>query len=392
MLFWQNERAVVLHQGKFKKTATLGEAVFLITGSTIGAGLLGLPYVISRVGLKIGLVYLVALSIVVLMLNLMLGEAIARTKENLQIPGLGNKYLGRFGKWLLTGIYVFSLPGALLAYLVGEGQVLSALLGGSPFFYSLLFWLLGSLVIALGLAGVKVFEKILGSLVILLIVLISVYLLGRASPENFGYVNISQLFLPFGVILFALHATPAIAEAEALLPGEPKKFKRAIIIGTLIPAAVYILFALAVVGASGLNTSEVATVGLGKQFGSAVLWVGNIFAALAMGTAFVGLGTALKDTLSWDFKLNQRFAFGLTIAVPLAILILGARSFVSILNVVGGVFVGLEAILVILIYWQARHKGDVAPAAFKLRHLWLFILPVMLVFSILTVISIVKFF
>lgn len=387
-----NEQAVVLHQGKYKRVATLGEAVFLITGSTIGAGMLGLPYVISRVGLKIGIVYLVALSIVVLMLNLMLGETIARTKANLQIPGLGNKYLGKFSKWLLSITFILSMLGALLAYVVGEGQVLAAMFGGSPFMYSLLFWLLGNVVVAFGLKGVKMFEKALSSLVILLIILISTYLFGKADVVNFNYVNFGQVFLPYGVILFALRATPAIAEAEAILPGEPKKFKRAIIIGTLIPALVYILFAVAVVGASGLNTTEVATIGLGKQFGSVVLLVGNIFAALAMGTAFVGLGNALKDTLSWDYKLNKKLAFGLSALIPLTIFILGANSFVGILNVVGGLLVGLEAIFMVLVYWQARKRGDLSPTAFKIHHIWLFMLPVMLVFSIFTLISVIKLF
>jgi len=72
------EKPVVLHQGVFKHTATVGEAVFMITGMTIGAGILGLPYVVSQVGLIIGLIYIVVLGLVVMMLNLIIGEIAVR--------------------------------------------------------------------------------------------------------------------------------------------------------------------------------------------------------------------------------------------------------------------------------------------------------------------------
>ena len=121
----QKQLPIVLHQGVYKKTATTSEAVFIITGMTIGAGILGLPYVIARSGLAVGLVLVVLWGLVMLLLNLMLGEIAVRTEGNFQLPGFAGKYLGQWAKNLMSVIIVFSGFGALLAYIIGEGQTLA---------------------------------------------------------------------------------------------------------------------------------------------------------------------------------------------------------------------------------------------------------------------------
>jgi amino acid permease len=381
---------IVLHKGVYKKTATLSEAVFMITGVTIGAGILGLPYAISRVGLGIGIVSIVGLGVIMLLLNLMLGEVVAKTKEPLQIPGLARKYLGQWAEYLLLFLIVSGSYGSLLAYMIGEGETISQLLGGSPLWWSVMFWIVVGTVVWKGLEAAKRTQKIIGAAVIGLIIILSFFIVPRGTVANISYSNWSQLFFPFGVILFALHGAPAVAEAEALLPGQPKKFRQALIIGTLIPIAVYVLFSAAVVSVTGLHTTEVATLGLGKVFGRGVVVGSSVFAMLAMGTAFVGLGIALKQTFTWDLKFPQWLATLLTLGVPLILFLAGMRSFIAILNIVGGVFISLEAILAIAIYWKARQKVHTCPEGFCFHHVWLAVIPVLAVFAFMGVWSIIK--
>ena len=96
------EKKVFLHKGIFKPEATLGEAVFMITGMTIGAGILAIPYAVAQVGLIPGIAYIAALGLIVLFLNLMIGEIVARSHQQLQLAGLAGKYLGSWVKYLLT--------------------------------------------------------------------------------------------------------------------------------------------------------------------------------------------------------------------------------------------------------------------------------------------------
>src|SRR3989339_1430069 len=106
MLQIVEEKQLALHQGVYKPIASVADAIFMITGMTIGAGILGIPYVVAQVGLKIGLLYILVLGAVMLALNLMLGDIAVRTKEKLQICGLAGKYLGNWAKQLLNVIII----------------------------------------------------------------------------------------------------------------------------------------------------------------------------------------------------------------------------------------------------------------------------------------------
>jgi len=393
--FWERlkkEKPVVLHEGVYEKTESVSSAIFMITGMTIGAGVLGLPYVIAQVGLKIGLFYILILGLIMLFLNLMIGEVAARTREPMHLPGFTGKYLGPWAKRVVSLCVIFASLGSLLAYIIGEGQVLAELFGGNPTWWSVAFWVLGAFLIWRGLHTVKVVEKVIGFSVILIIVLLSIYALKDYEPANFAFVNWNNIFLPYGVILFALCATPAISEAHALLPGDTKRFKKAIIIGSLIPIFVYLFFVLAVVGVTGIHTTSVATVGLGEKLGDGALLAGNIFAIFAVFTCFIGSGVALKRTLTWDEGINKNLAYLIVILTPITLFLLGLKDFVTVLDVVGGLFISIEAVAMVLIYWKAKQKGDLDPGQLNLHHAWLLTVPVFLVFTFFTIYSIIKMF
>ena len=164
------------------------------------------------------------------------------------------------------------------------------------------------------------------------------------------------------------------------------------IIGTLIPIVVYLLFTIAMVGVSGRSVSEVATVGLGARFGTGISVLANVFAILAMATGFVGLGTALRDTLRWDFQLPTWISTFLVISLPLTLFLLGIKSFVAILEVVGGLFIAIESIFMVIIYWVAKRRGDTTSSGFAVQHSLLLGIPVLVVFTIVATFSVFKFF
>jgi len=365
-------------------------AVFMITGMTIGAGILGIPYVVAQVGLSLGIIYILSLGTVVLFFNLMIGEIIIRTKNNYQLPGLAGKYLGKTAKIIMSLMVLLSGLGTLLAYVIGEGQSLYALFGGSSEFWSVIFWTIGSFLVWRGLHTVKVFEKIFSIIVISIILGLSFSIMPQIDLNNFLYFNPNNIFLPFGVILFSFSAAPAIAEAHALLPGEENKFRKALILGNLIPMFVYVVFATAVAGVIGQDTTEIATVVLAERFGSLVGILANMFAVLAMGTGFLGLGIALKQTLTWDWKISSFLSTLLVLVAPLTLFMAGLHSFISVIGLVGGLFLGVEAILIVLVYWRAKKKGDLPARHYDLKNAHLFSALVLLVFTFATFASIIK--
>lgn len=382
---------LILHQGVYKKSVSVADAVFMITGMTIGAGILGIPYVVAQVGLKIGLAYIIVFGLIMLALNLILGEIAVRTRESLQITGFVGKYLGKWPKFIINIMIVFGSYGALLAYISGEGQSLANLFGGNSAVWSVVFWGIASTAVWRGLQTVKVAERILSLVVMALICGLSIYILKDFKMATWVYSDLSQIFLPYGVILFALNGTSAVIEAHALLPRDNKSFKKALIIGSLIPVAIYVLFALAVVGATGLQTTEIATIGLGQRFGQGVMIISNVFAILAMSTGFIGSGIALKQNFIWDNKLNRYFSEFLVISVPIVLFMAGLRQFITILSISGGVLIAMEAIMIVFVCFQARKKGDADASGYGFHHFWLLGVPVFLTFTWFTLRSFIDF-
>ena len=78
-----------------KENKQLFTAISIITGTCIGAGFLAIPYVTAKAGFLTTLIYIIMFSIILLFVNLYLGEIILRTKKNHQLTGYAGKYLGR---------------------------------------------------------------------------------------------------------------------------------------------------------------------------------------------------------------------------------------------------------------------------------------------------------
>mgnify|MGYP002725631278 CR=1 FL=1 len=351
-----------------KRHLTYWEAVAVIVGTVVGAGILGIPYAVAQVGFFVGLGYIVGLGLVVLSLHILLGAVSARTKESSQLAGMAGKYLGKPGKILMSIAFFLGTYGALLAYIIGQGEVLQALFGGSSFVWSLLFFAMGSVVVYRGLKTVKVAELIMMSILLVAAIVISIWGAPSIELSNLAAVgDWKSLLLPYGVVLFAFHGSAAIPVAEELVRDQ-KRFKKVILLGGLIPIVLYVVFAAVVVGVTGSATTEVATVGLGEFLGPAVLLFGNVFAFFAMGTSFIMLGTAMRETYEWDFRVRPSLAWIATIGVPLALFVLGLRSFVQVISIAGALFISLEAILIVLMYWKSTPKSSGKSRVFALPH------------------------
>ncbi|OGY89368.1 MAG: hypothetical protein A2927_02125 [Candidatus Komeilibacteria bacterium RIFCSPLOWO2_01_FULL_45_10] len=345
-----------------KKELPFLEAIAVLVGTIIGAGILGIPYVAYRAGFLTTIIVMTVIYLAVLLINLHIGEIVLSTKKLHQLTGYAEKYLGKWGKTAMFFSVIIGFYGALLAYLIGEGEVLAALTGGSPIVYSLLFFVFGSVLVYLGLTIVKRTELFMTFLILLLVILVFILGLDNLEWENLAGFDLAKIFLPYGVIFFAMGGASAIPQLAEVLHGREKLVKRAIIIGTTIPFAVYLIFTFIAVGVTGANVTEVATVGLGRVMGKSMLAMGNVFAFFTMATSFLTLGLALKKTYHLDFGVNKKLAWLLTISLPLLMLFLGLNHFVGVLGTAGAIGGGLEGLLIGLIYLQLKKKRENVPA------------------------------
>jgi len=335
-------------------------ALAVLVGTTIGAGFLGIPYVVAKSGFFPGLVYLVFVFLFIMLVKLYLGEISLRTKGNHQLTGYAHRYLGKPGRVLMFLAMILGIYPALIAYLIGEGRSLSYIISGSynyVFVISLAFWFVMCFLSYIGLKALKKYEKIAMVLVLALVALILIFFFKGIRIENLNYFNVDNLFMPFGVILFSFLAFSAMPEVERVLSGQEKLMKKVIVIGMAIPFLVYFLFMFVVVGNFGNTVQEIATLSLGRFF--------SILGVLTMFTAYFTLSLAIRDMFRFDFKLGRFNGWLLASLVPLilflAISVFKLASFIDLLSFGGIVSGGLTGILVLLMNIKAKKLGNRKP-------------------------------
>jgi tyrosine-specific transport protein len=343
------------------------KAIAVLVGTTIGAGIFGIPFVISKVGFAIGVVYLSVLGILILFLNLIYGEVILRTPGDHQMNGYLRIYFqdrkGKFLNFLSTTGSFLSFYGALLAYLIKIGEFLVLLFGGgSPTLFSFLFFIFGCLALYFGIRAVSSFEFLLVIFLLILIAFISILGSTKIEAVNLLSFNPSYLLLPYGVILFAFGGSSVIPEMEELLRQKPGQLKKAIIIGSLIPLLTYLMFSFFVVGVSGSLTSDDAISGLTLFLPSYIVKIGALLGVLTMGSSFLTLSYVLRETWLRDFKFPKGFSFTMAVLPSFVLFILGARNFINILDFSGAVSGGLFGILILALYEKAKKLGKRKPA------------------------------
>lgn len=347
-------------------------AISILIGTIVGAGMFGIPYVVAKSGFLIGAIFLLALTIITLLMHLIYGEIVCRTREKYRLAGYARHYLGKKGGIIATIALIFGIYGALLVYIIISGEFLATIfsswLGGSPFVYSLIFLAIGAFAIFKDLILIKKLELGMSLFLILIIFLIFFSGLPHLNISNLKTIDLKYFFLPYGVILWALAGGAAIPEIREILEADPsvgkaggKKYKKTIILGTIIPAILYSLFMLIVVGITGGATSPEAIEGLVGFLGRGIIFLGAILGFLAAITSFFVLGLALKKMFWYDYKINKTLSWLLTCFIPLLVFLLGAREFILIIGFLGVVLGAVEGTIIILIYKKAKKAGNREP-------------------------------
>ncbi len=342
------------------------KALATLTGTIIGVGLFSLPYITSKVGIWTMLLYFLIIGVIALLTNFVYGEIILRTKGLHRLPGYAEKYLGKWAKGLSFLSNSLGLGGALLAYLVVGGGFLFSLFnpffGQSLLFYVLTLFLIGSLLIYFGIKSIARVESIL--LILFFIVLLFIFQKGFSLIEtgNLFNFNPTYLFLPYGAVLFSLFGSSLIPEIREMLKDNPKDLKKVIFWSILISALTYLFFIIIITGITGQNTTDDAITGLKNVLGNGIVNLALIFGFLTVFTSFLTIGLTLKKILWYDIGIKKNLSWALACFVPLIFFLLGFNNFITIISLAGGVFLGIDITLMILIYLKAKKRGDMQPA------------------------------
>lgn len=339
-------------------------AVLTLVGTIIGVGVFGVPYALSKVGLLPAIFYFVLLGGVQLLQHLYFTEAAIACQDKLRLVGLVERYLGRGAKPVASLAIIASYWGALLAYMIVGGTFLHVLagpyLGGDLLAYQVGWAMVMSIVIFFGLdvvAGVAVFAT--SALIFAMLLIFGIGLPHVRFDHYLPLWQTQNLLLPYGVVLFSLSGLPAILEMEDILGGDHRRYRSAVITGTVLATLLTAGFGFVVWGVTGGATTPAAVTGLQAVIGGPIGIIGAACGFLAVITASLSVGTNLKNTFRLDYKLRNDFSWLLTCGVPFLFLLLGTKNFVSIVSFSGAVFGGVTAVIVALLYVAVTKKHAV---------------------------------
>lgn len=344
-------------------------SVLVLIGTTIGAGIFGLPFLFSRIGLGWAVTLFFFLALVMIFEQLGYVFVTLHTEGKHRLPGYAKIHLGQWARNVEIVSTIAGYIGGLLVYGILAGTFLNIIIPAlEPFWGSIAFFIVGVFLIGL---RQNIFVRVESWLTILLILLfLGIVIVGFNSVRLDSLsVVMSQgsawwhfLLLAYGAILFSLTAIAAIPEVSAVFFTMRTTRLRdhavywSVGAGTVLAALFTLLFALVVVGISGGSTTPDALSGLSIFLGKGVIVAGAWVGILAVVTSFLTFGIYARHTLNYDFGLSRVAASAIVSLVPPALFLIGLRNFIDVIGLLGAVFGGIDSILIACMVGRIRYK------------------------------------
>ncbi len=352
------------------------EATSIIAGYGIGGGILALPWLVSRNGLPVSAMIILVAYATSLLLHLHIGELAAGDGTGSQIVELYRKYLftGRAGAvftWMFFIVMGIVFLANLAAYIAGGDEVLAQVLGVSPPWGAIAFYVAAASVAAFGLKVLGVAEKwAVAAMAALFIVLTTATIVARirlggpaAAWSNALATVPDSANLPlalFGMAMFCFAAFFSVPQAVVGLADRPGLIGKAIAAGLGINAALIFLVTLMSLIASDSMT-QIATVGWARTLGPWAEGAGTAFVILAMLTSYWSISFALSTIVEERLNVHRTIAWVLSTVPSLLIALAGFGGFLDFMRTAGGGIAILIAVLFLPAYYRYR-KTKPAPA------------------------------
>lgn len=324
----------------------------LVAAATIGAGIFSLPYIFKESGWVLGILYLMALGSFIVTAHYFYWQVLTKTEAKNRLLGLVGNHWGKTGFGVALLAIVGGLVLALVVYLILGSQFVKLVfpsLGGTESLA--IFWFVSSTPLIFKLKRLAGLE-LLGA-ILMTVIIITVFFAARigAGFEEISSVNLKNLFLPFGAILFSLAAWTAVEPVYDLGKNygiaKPTGTLAVFLGGTLFPAFLYFLFIAGIYGsASVITTDTVSGLTNWPVWKTGLLGLLGIF---AIWTSYVPIGLEIKNSLEKDLKWNRIIGSGLVLFLPPLLIILGLNNFLRAVGLAGGVFLSVQYLLIILV-------------------------------------------
>ncbi|WP_350304328.1 tyrosine transporter TyrP [Photorhabdus viridis] len=364
------------------KNRTIG-SIFIVAGTTIGAGMLAMPLAAAGVGFGTTFVMLVALWVLMSYTALLLVEVYQYSPADTGLGTVAKRYLGRGGQWLTGFSMLFLMYALTTAYISGAGELLAGSLSSwldKPVpisFGILIFTMVAGCVVTIGTQSVDMINRLLFTAKIIFLVIMLAVMMPHIKNTNLLSMPLEQGLvlsaIPVVFTSFGFHGS--VPSIVSYMGGDTRKLRKIFVIGSAIPLTAYILWQLATLGAIsshtfvGILAEQAGLNGLLQAVRDVVATprvelAVRLFADLALATSFLGVSLGLFDYMADLFKRRNnaagRLQTGMITFVPPLLCALYYPNFVMALTFAAVALSILALLLPSILAWRSRQIEQTA--------------------------------
>ena len=361
---------------------TLG-GIFLVVGISIGAGVLALPITTAEVGFFPTVLLLLGCWLLMTVNSLLILETNLWFSENSNLVSMAKVTLGPLGAVVAWVCYLLLFYSLLAAY-ISAGTDLSVNFLG---LFSItipekpaacLFTLLFAIIVYQGTSTIDRVNKLLVIMKFISFFALISLVLPHVKYNFLAEGNVKAFLSPLMVIITSFGFASIIPSLRSYFHGDAEQLVKVIVIGSLIPLFLYIIWELTILGALPLQGSngleKVVAAGttsslifsLKNLIGSH--WItssSSLFSGICVTTSFLGVGLALSDFLADGLQLRKKglsnlWIYLLTYLPPLLAVLYYPTAFIKALSYAGTFCTILLAVLPGLMVWRGRYQKKIA--------------------------------
>ncbi|AXA34231.1 MULTISPECIES: amino acid permease [Francisella] len=339
--------------------------IMIIVGTMIGAGILALPIITAKLGFLLGSFLIIVIWSIMTYTAIIISDISCSMPYGSSFKSIAEKYLGKAGGIVATIAFLLLMYFISTAYISAAASSMSVDFPSiSEKYSSILFVLIFGSIVVLGTRFVDYANRFFISLKIIILVILCVvfnrYIESAnllVSPVDLGASLL--ISIPVFTTSFTSHIiVPALSD---YLNKNARDMKKAIIIGSVIPLILYIIWVVTILGVLPLH-GPVSFMGsifdhipVGKaNIDNILTTIGNkihtpvtdavlhIFTYVAIMTSFLSVNLSLFHFNMDTYKLHKlktitgySIAAILTFAIPLIINQMDPNIFIYAMTCVG---------------------------------------------------------
>lgn len=362
-----------------KKAPLLG-GIFLICGTSIGIGILGVPTATAESGFLYSTVTFAVCWVFTTIAALYLLEATLWLRADTNLISMSHHLLGKLGKWV-SWILNLSLLYALICLYILAGSSWLSLFADKVLHISMssvispfVFLIMMGAIIYSGIRSIDKINRWLTLVFLAAFVIIIGKTMSSVDLTLLANGNIKTIPACVPTLLTAFGYSIILPAIGPYYQYDRRRLNKIIMCGSCIALAIYVIWELITLGTIPLEgTQGLLTLAKNHDDGTGVIrglesisigslsvWM-NIFVLSIVITSFIGVSLALYHFLKDGLNLNDTKTYKtgnliLMYGPPITILLICPAGFHQILRWSGAIVAIYLGILPALMVWNGRYK------------------------------------